>query len=293
MNQQELKPFKLESNEDKKNDGVEIIEDSNVLKEGMFAVLKKLHRNLPYELGVALLIQELKFADNNLHSVHVRQHPKYSSNTVGFLLNDFYQYFDVISQADGETIRQREIEDLQKLIAHKEQVVQEYRDHPEKLQAEALNIYSKRIESPAATKTVKADNIATLLGQANAIEHINSIKSQANMFSDVAKIQADIIIGKVNELQTLMQKLSPFLEERYATTLASTKEAQDAIKEVSDGVATLSLYTGEGVDVYEIKKGAEASQDVPLTLVQNRILCDVELAYFNDKRAAYLDIDNL
>ena len=276
-----------------KSDGVEFIEDSNIIKEGMFATLKKLHRNLPYELGIVLLIQELKFADNNLHSVRVRHHPKYSSDTEGFLLDDFYQYFDVITQADGEAIRKREIEDLQKLISHKEQAVQEYKDNPKKLQAEALLIYSKRIESPTATKAVRTDNIARLLGQANAVEQINSIKSQADMFSDVAKIQADIIMTKVNELQTLMTKLTPFLVERYATTIASTKEAQDTIKEVNDGLSTLSLYTGEGVDVYDIKSGESAHPDIPLSLVQNRIICDVELAYFNDKQAAYLDVDNI
>lgn len=293
MSRQEIEVAGIHEDVKYKNDGVEIIEDSNVIKEGMFAILKKLHRNLPYELGVALLIQELKFADNNLHSVRVRHHPKYSSDTVGFLLDDFYQYFDVITQAEGETIRKGEIEDLQKLITHKEQAVQEYKDNPKKLQAEALLIYSKRIESPTATKTVRTDNIARLLGQANAVEQINSIKSQADMFSDVAKIQADIIMTKVNELQTLMTKLTPFLVERYATTIASTKEAQDTIKEVNDGLSTLSLYTGEGVDVYDIKNGENANPEVPLSLVQNRIICDVELAYFNDKQAAYLDVDNI
>ena len=99
MSRQEIEVAGIHEDVKYKNDGVEIIEDSNVIKEGMFAILKKLHRNLPYELGVALLIQELKFADNNLHSVRVRHHPKYSSDTVGFLLDDFYQYFDVITQA--------------------------------------------------------------------------------------------------------------------------------------------------------------------------------------------------
>jgi hypothetical protein len=293
MSRQEIEVTCIHEDVNYKNDGVEIIESSNIIKEGMFAIIKKLHRNLPYELGVALLIQELKFADHNLHTVWVRHHPTYSPDTVGFLLEDFYQHFDVITQTEGESIRKSEIEDLQKLISHKEQAVQEYKDNPKKLQAEALHIYSKRIESPTTSKTVRTDNIARLLGQENAVEQINSIKSQADMFSDVAKIQADIIMKKVNELQTLMTKLTPFLVERYATTIASTKEAQDTIKEVNDGLSTLSLYTGEGVDVYDIKQGKNANQEVPLSLIQNRIICDVELAYFNDKQAAYLDVDNI
>lgn len=294
MKNQELEVLNFnDKSNTESNEKVEIIEDSNVLKEGMFAVLKKLHRELHYDLGAVLLIQELKFADNNLHSVHVRHHPKYGKSTVGFLLHEFYQYFDVITQAEGEKVREKEIEDLKILIGHKEKDVQEYRDNPKKLQALALSIYSKRIGSPATPKVIQTDNIANLLGQTNAVEQIHLLKSQANMFADVAKIQADIITEKVNELQTLMNELTPFMVERYATTLASTKEAQDTIKEVNDGIATLSLYTGEGVEVYEVKKGVEAPQHIPLTLVQDRILCDVELAYFNDESSAYLDVDNV
>ncbi|EOZ8645462.1 coiled-coil domain-containing protein [Acinetobacter baumannii] len=294
MNNQELEVIEFKEKEKTQaNEKIEFIEDSNVLKEGMFALLKKAHRDLHYDVGVALLIQELKFADNNLHSVFVRHHPNYSNNTVGFLHDEFYQHFKVITQAEGEEIRKHEIEELQKLITHKEKDLQEYRDNPQKLQTLALSIYSKRIGSPSTPQVIQTNNIANLLGQTNALEQVNLLKSQANMFADVAKIQADIINEKVNELQTLMKKLTPYMVERYATTLASTKEAQDTIKEVNDGIATLSLYTGEGVEVYEIKQGVEAPQHIPLTLVQDKILCDVELAYFNDVSSSYLDVNNV
>ena len=271
------------------NSKIEVIENSNILKEGMFAILKKPHKQLYYDTGIALLIQELKFANNNLHTVIVRHHPNYSSNHFGMLLDEFYDYFDVISQADGEAIRKTEIDGIHKLIAQKEEQVQEYKTNPQTLQALAFSIYSKRIESPTASQHVSTNNIANLLGQSNAIEQINAIKSQTNMFSDIAKIQADIIKECVEELQQLMKKLTPFMVERYATAMATTSEAQNTVKEINDGMATLSMYTGEGVEVYEIKKGVDAAPEIPLTLVQERILADVELAYFNDESGFHYD----
>lgn len=163
----------------------------------MFAILKKPHKQLHYDTGIALLIQELKFANNNLHTVIVRHHPNYSSNHFGMLLDEFYDYFDVISQADGEAIRKTEIDGIHKLIAQKKEQVQEYKTNPQALQALAFSIYSKRIESPTAPQHLSTNNIANLLGQSNAIEQINAFKSQTNMFSDIAKIQADIIKGCV------------------------------------------------------------------------------------------------
>lgn len=53
--------------------------------------------------------------------------------------------------------------------------------------------------------------------------------------------------------------------ERYATAIASTQEAQNSIKEINDGVATLSMYTGDGVELVEIKRGADAAPEMPLT----------------------------
>lgn len=167
---------------------------------------------------------------------------------------------DVITQPEGEAVRQREIADLQQRIAYKESKVQDLRDNPKKLQALAFSIYSKRIESP-----ISQTHIANLMGQENALEQINAFKSQTSMFSDVAKIQVGIIKGCVDELQKLMTRLSPFMVERYATAIASTQEAQNSIKEINDGVATLSMYTGDGVELVEIKRGADAAPEMPLT----------------------------
>lgn len=293
MSKQELEVINSEEFSRDINSNIEVIENSNILKEGMFAILKKSHKQLPYDIGIALLIQELKFANNNLHTVIVRHHPNYSKSHFGLLLDEFYDYFDVISQADGEAIRKTEIDCIHKLIAQKEEQVQEYQNNPQKLQALAFSIYSKRIESPTAPQNVSTNNIANLLGQTNAIEQINAFKSQTNMFSDIAKIQADIIKECVGELQQLMEKLTPFMVERYATALATTSEAQNTVKEINDGMATLSMYTGEGVEVYDIKKGKEAAPEIPLSLVQQRILADVELAYFNDESAVYLSVENI
>lgn len=287
------------NNDYSKNDqsiqNIEVIENSNILKEGMFAALKKLTPKLSYDLGTVLLIQELKFADNNLHAVYVRHHPNSADNskTVGFILDEFYDHFDVLTQSEGEAVRESEIAKIQQRIAYKESEVQDLKDNPKKLQALAFSIYSKRLESPMAPTHINTDNIVNLLGQENALEQINAFKSQTNMFADVAKIQADIIKGCVDELQGLMNKLSPFMVEKYATALATTKEAQESVKEINDGVATLSMYTGDGVELIEIKRGADAAPEVPLTLVQEKILCDVELAYFNDVSAASLSVENI
>lgn len=110
-----------------------------------------------------------------------------------------------------------------------------------------------------ASPNISTDNIANLLCQRNALEQINAFKSQTSMFADVAKIQADIIKGCVNELQQLMNKLSPFMVEKCdATVLVATKEAQNSVKEINDGLATLSMYTGGSIELIEVKRGKSA-----------------------------------
>ncbi len=270
---------------------VEVIEDSNLIREGMYAIAKD------GSTSTAYLIVNLKFADRNLHAVVLKAHPRNCTaqhyQKFEYLLDDFYSKYDVISQADGEKIREREIAEIQGRISFQESTIDDLGKNPQKLQQIAFQIYSKRISSPNTPFLIDTTDIAGLLGSQNAVEQIHSLKSQFSRASDIAKIQSQYIAEEVAKLEKLIESLTPYIKEKFICSIASTNEIQSTVGELNDGIATLEMFTGEGVEWFYACQGEPAPNDVKVSLVQAPMYADIELAYFHEDDAEHLDANKI
>lgn len=275
---------------------------TDTLREGMYAVIKKMPENISKTdsnlvVGDTLLVVGLKFAHNFLHAVTVLNHPRNTNDSsehssFSYLYDDFLDHFTVISVEQGEAIRQREIAALEKRNIAFKSDLDDLMSNPKRQQELAFAEYSKRISSKDIPANIDMSNISGMLGLGNSLELIEAIKAKANMASDLIGIQQDIIKKKTAQLQKLIDEVMPFYSERFKAVVSSTTEYTDLAKTLGDGIKSLGLYTGDDVSVYTIINGVEASSEIPLTLVQKALYADEELAFFCEE-ARRLDVDNV
>ena len=282
-------------------ENVEYIQDSGLITEGMYAVVKEvpLLQNAPYQylsVGDVLLIEQLKFADGKLHTVVLKDHPRNCLTKdylrFSYLFDDFLAKFDVISQKDGEAIREQEIASINRDIDEASRNLDEIKAKPQKLNQICFDIYSRRLNSPGVPQQVNmGTNITKLLGSSNALEQIKNLNSQVNMAQDLIEIRENYLVESMSKLNALMSSVMPYMTEKHIALVASTTEVRENSEQINDGLETLNLYSLKGVEIFTIAEGEEADSNICLTLVQKRLLADVELAFFKEKTSETLDVN--
>ena len=283
------------------NKNVERLNSTTYLVEGMFAQFKETpdqSESYSYsELvqGDILLITKLHFADNELHSVSLKDHPRNAnsnSETGSFklLLDQLYHDFNILTQEQGQIIRDRELAALNARIEHKKQEYADLEGNPEKLNAISVHIYSKRLSGPLAPIALGGvTNIVDLLGGQNASEQIEHFSAGMGMAKDLLQIQLNYLQKISEEIIDLSQKVMPYVMERMIVSISSMEERKVQLEQMNDSVASMQLYNGVSVDVRTIRKGKSAELSEPLTLTQERLFADVELSFFNATKAETLD----
>lgn len=280
---------------------VDYIEDAGLVREGMFAELLQpiqlRDSDYPFlQVGDILLIEKLKFANNVLHTVVLRDHPRnciyQDPYYFSYLFDDFCAKFKVISAEDGQAIRDRELlhinAETDSITAH----LADLKNNPNQFMAIAMDIYSKRLNDPNKPKSYFAGNISGLLGQANALEQIESINNGANMATDLMEIRKNYIEERVNKIKESSDIVKSFYTEKCAGFISSTTEVVETTQKINDGIESLNLFTLKNVRIDTVMTGQDAPEHVPLTLTQERILADVELSFYKEKNALSLDISN-
>lgn len=290
--------------DDKIDSNVELMDSLTHITEGMYAKFKETpdqsQSNSYSELykGDILLIQKLHYADGSLHSIRLKDHPRNSNNKAetGYftvLFANFYKDYDLVSKADGKAVRAEELSKLNKRIEIKQNEFSQLEEDPKKLQKISFDIYSKRISSPNQPKAFNLNNVVDMLGSKNATEQIQQFSASANMATDLMKIQFDYLQKIQQEILDLTNKVMPYVVEHAASGLASVQESYENMRQMNDSVASMELFNGVGVEVYTICTGEPASSDIPLTLMQERLWADAELAFFNEAQSHNLDATNL
>lgn len=283
------------------NQNVDRLDSATHLIEGMFAQFKETpdqsNSSSYSELakGDILLITKLHFADGELHSLTLKDHPRNAnsqSETSSFklMLDQFYLQFDVLTQEQGQIIRERELAALNARIEQKKQEYADLESNPEKLNALSLSIYSKRLASPLAPVVLGGvTNLVDLLGSQNAAEQIEHYSAGMGMAKDLLEIQLNYLQQISQEIMTLARKVMPYVMERMIVSISSMEERKVQFEKMNDSVASMQLYNGVSVDVHTIREGESADPSIPLTLTQERLFADVELSYFNATKAEKLD----
>ncbi len=236
--------------------------------------------------NMTLLITKIRYVENSIHSIELASHPKYDSSTIHeLLLPDFMEKFRF--EPNGEQVRAREIAKIQNNLQEKQNAFNELQYNPQKMQTEVYN----KIELLHPDIDISRHHNTQLLSLGQIIsskelvskQTVEDLKALAKLQSIIAEETSKLIQSKTQELSAIINSLTPFFKERGLAALAKTSEMSEQIKKITQGINTLDLYTGDGVEVINvIADGKPAPIDEPLVIYQKKLFIDEELCLWAD-----------
>lgn len=266
-----------------------------------------------------LLITSIRWVDDKPHTIILRPHPNnmghsycvevkenghtyrqwHSYSEHRFLLDDFLKVFEF--EPDHERVRSKELKQVQQKIADLQTELIEVQGDPTLMQliidqglrdAEAKTAAdqpkTKGKQLPAlvtysqAAASLATGTVANAIGSGITEAGIEQMKAAANRQHQIATVQAKWIQGKTEAIAETITAMTPFFQEKAAAALAHTEETRSYVSKLMQGIESLDLYVGKGVEVSTIRSGTSAPLEEPLTFMQRKLLMDEELALWAD-----------
>jgi hypothetical protein len=272
-----------------------LIQSIRWVEEAPHTIILRPH---PRKIGVDTLITV-----TNSDGAKRERHMRFTEHR--FLLEDFLARFEF--EPDSERVRAAEVAAVQGQIAALQNDLVETQSNPARLAAiveaglqdeakkapSAPASGSKRRASSAADApglqlitpamsdqlvSLSQGSLADALTAGITPEVIGALKVAASRQHQIATIKARWIEGKTGAIAGALRALTPYYEEQAAAALALTEDVRSYVERLLDGIGSLDLYVGKGVEVEMICEGADAPAEIPLTLVQRKLLMDEELA---------------
>jgi len=269
--------------------------------------------------GEVLLIKSIRWVDDAPHTIILRPHPQHlgqyyevnetdpDGKTVTrlvpyeehrFLLKDFLTLFEF--EPDHERVRAEELRQIQSKVTELQTELLEVQNNPARMALiveEGLKEQAKEESQKSASKGVVEGDPGTLRQEvvslatgsvAKAIESglteegVAHIKAIAQREHQIATVKAKWIQAKTEQIAETIKSMTPFYEERAAAALAATEDVRTYVQKLSQGIESLDLYVGNGVEVTTLRSGASAPREEPLTFMQRKLLMDEEFAVWAD-----------
>lgn len=208
--------------------------------------------------GTVLLAVRLHYVDDVFHSVELAAHPADSDRSnLAFMADEFFTLF--VADGEGEKIREAEIAEVHARIA---------------------DVQHRLAAPPAASAALPlpGQHRPTTAALVRALDHKEDIAGKARAIAAVAEERRLFIEQGAKEITEHTSLLANFYHEKATAALAQVGDSIQFAKDISEGLTTLSLYTGEGVTVETLCEGESADPSEPLTLYQDRLYLDEELA---------------
>ena len=247
----------------------------------------------PVDEGMVLLIQEIDLIDNSPHTVKLRPHPSQlkpglSIRTYDLRIEDFLDNFEF--EANGTSIREQEVSKINGDVdTLREEIIEAQKDP---------RIIDEYVSSELAKKQVKQEDghkalaissgvpvprtIGDALSAGLDANRIAEMKQSAETQLEVAKLKSGWLQNKTSVISEKINSIVPFYEEQAAVALAQTSAVRHYIESIKNGIQTLDLYVGTGVEVHTIKEGLSADASEPLTVLQKRLIMDEEMSLHAD-----------
>lgn len=265
--------------------------------------------------GLVLLLQSIRWVDDKPHTIILRPHPtmigkrcnyvcqgeggKETTHRVSydehrFLLADFLDAFE--HEPDASEIRAGELAQIQRTVSDLQRELVTAQASPVVLASIALKEAEVRdsksnggdqereltgTQSYALARTGDGTLIAALRGGITP-SAVQNLRDAAQREHSLATIQANWIQAKTTAISTAIAAMAPFYEEQAAAALAQTEDVRDYVGRVMQGIESLDLYLGKGVEIQSVREGDSAPASEPLTFVQRKLLMDEEFAVWAD-----------
>ena len=302
----------------------ETVQSSQSFAPGFYWTATKVCPNVAPAGDTLLLMDVIEF-EGNVHSVRLRNHPRSGTGHKDVMVDVFLDCFAPC--ADAESIRQREqqavmkeVMDLQSELmatqADPQLMIEAVRADVEKTlgqeerdekaqsgwkgkevadrQADMAKLHrraARRSECKAnplvAPKIAMASEVGNLIGAGINESGVAELAKMAGRQAVIAGAQASWLQSKTKQIATTLEKLAPYIAERSAVALARVSGAVKMSERIRRGIESLDLYTGKGVDVFEIRAGAAALTSEPLTLIQGKRYAEEEFAAWADVDASF------
>lgn len=268
---------------------------------------------------VHLLLDVFDF-EGTPHSVSLLCHPREGSDSEHrILIAEFLAHFE--PAADGDLVRAREQEAVMSEVAELQQTMLAAQDNPlalpavqeavaeavERFQRESVaevqrqeadqrkrtqdldRIYRRAARRSAAAgnplavrSTTISDNVEMMLKGGIDSEGLKDLTVEAKRRQVMAKATSEWLTQRTRDVARKMESLAPYYAEKGRVALARASKTIKYVKSLQQGLSSLKLYTGDGVDVLTIAEGAHAAPGEPLTLVQGKKFADEEFAVWAD-----------
>lgn len=271
--------------------------------------------------GQSVLLLELNLDhEKRLHSITVLQHPSYGEKTHTMLVDDFLAKFEPAADADTERAREQqavldEVARLQTemnatlanpqamMLAIEEDVEERFkREEYQRKEAAEREVREARqrkdnldkIHRRAARRSEAAGNplvearigtgtsVSSLIGSGINDAGVERLAEEAGRQAIVAEVQGRWLKERTEEITNTLKRLAPYAAEKSKLALARSSGALARVEALRRGIESLDLYTGKGVDVFDIRAGKDAPTSEPLMLVQGKRFMNEELAVFMD-----------
>lgn len=205
--------------------------------------------------GTTLLVSRMRFLDDVLHSVEMLAHPADPDRSpLPFMTDEFFTYF--APAEEGVRARERAAI-LAEMDAASARIMQTQR---------RIAIAAPTQQSPADKSLVAVKSKSETLA-----ERMRAMVAAAEEQKSVVEREG----ANIRRLEAVFQR---FTSEMSTSALGMISDQIEFATSVSVGLKTLSFFTGEGVEVTTLRQGESAPADEPLTLYQNLLYLDEELA---------------
>ncbi len=298
----------------RREEKVERLERFQSLKAGAYWKATEDIAEEAINAGDTLLLVSIRWVENQAHTIILRAHPRHFDDYVDieikgpdgeikrshkrmlehrFLVKDFLNKFEFepnhaqIRQAEIATVHaeihalQQEMNDattkpeIMKAIVDTQLAVDEENESKKldgKIEKPLLPVLFDEVV-PVVTGTVQS---ALSLG-ANA-PSMDVMKQALQREKRIAVIQNQWLENHKKRINNIISKLMPYFNEMPAAALAMSEDVREHVDKLESGIKSMLLYTGEHVEIVPVKKGESASSDIPLTLVQKKLVVEEELA---------------
>jgi hypothetical protein len=214
--------------------------------------------------GRTYLVEEARLLDHAVHTVVVAFHPLEGRGARRLLAAQFYARFERTENPDA--VRAAEMAAVQRTIAEASD--------------EMAGGAPAALLEGAAREAAKADGPAsgTAVATSADAEMARRTREQARRVA-VHKASAQWLEERAARIGELAETVAAFGREKALAARAGLQSALERAAYLEQGVKTLGLYTGDGVEVEILRDGEPAPDDAPLTLFQRRLYMDEEWLY--------------
>lgn len=268
------------------------------------------------------LLADLYEFEGALHSAIILSHPRDGKGQeLRILIADFLGAFEPVTQAEAEANRAAsqaqimdEVNGIQEEMAQAEinplalpdvqaaatKAVERFEaDEAAKIQVKVQDTAKRQSDlrklhrraarrseakgNPIALRrSTISDRLDVMIAEGVTSDGVYELSLEAGRRIAVAQATGKWLEKRAENMAALLSGLAPYYAERGAVAIARSKKAMTYVATLSQGIASLQLYTGDGIDVMPVSEGADAPTDEPLTLFQGKRFMDEELAVWAD-----------